>query len=94
MKIEVGKIYTQLIGHTEFNYEILADKGEVFGKRYFYVRNIESKMESIMPENEFKREYRGILHCSMVGKGFCPYEGENGKCNMTDNCSNHIYKIK
>ena len=24
----------------------------------------------------------GQLFCSMAGKGFCPYEYENGKCNV------------
>ena len=32
------------------------------------------------------------LFCSMAGKGFCPYEYENGKCNVEGKCINHITK--
>lgn len=30
--------------------------------------------------------------CSMSGKGFCPYEEENGKCTMKEPCKNHTTK--
>lgn len=32
------------------------------------------------------------LFCSMAGKGFCPYEGKDGKCTMLDKCVNHTTK--
>lgn len=31
-------------------------------------------------------------YCSMVGKGFCPYEYEDGKCKVECKCVNHITK--
>lgn len=31
-------------------------------------------------------------YCSMVGKGFCPYEYEDGKCKADCKCVNHITK--
>lgn len=31
-------------------------------------------------------------YCSMVGKGFCPYEYEDGKCKVDCKCVNHITK--
>lgn len=31
------------------------------------------------------------LFCSMAGKGFCPYEYENGKCKV-EKCTNHTTK--
>ena len=34
----------------------------------------------------------GQLFCSMAGKGFCPYEYENGKCNVEGKCANHTTK--
>ena len=32
------------------------------------------------------------LFCSMTGKGFCPYEYENGKCKVEGKCTNHTTK--
>lgn len=32
------------------------------------------------------------LFCSMAGKGFCPYEYENGKCKVEGKCTNHTTK--
>lgn len=32
------------------------------------------------------------LFCSMAGKGFCPYEYENGKCKLEGKCTNHTTK--
>jgi len=32
------------------------------------------------------------LFCSMVGKGFCSYEYENGKCKVEGKCTNHTTK--
>ena len=32
------------------------------------------------------------LFCSMAGKGFCPYEYENGKCKVECKCTNHTTK--
>ena len=34
----------------------------------------------------------GQLFCSMAGKGFCPYEYENGKCKVEGKCTNHTTK--
>ena len=32
------------------------------------------------------------LFCSMAGKGFCPYEYDNGKCKVEGKCTNHTTK--
>ncbi len=32
------------------------------------------------------------LYCSVVGAGLCPYEYENGKCNLESKCTNQITK--
>ena len=37
-------------------------------------------------------ESEAELFCSMEGKGFCPYEKENGECMMKSPCRNHTTK--
>lgn len=38
-------------------------------------------------------ELNNGLVCSMAGKGFCPYEGDNGQCTMNNGrCTNQIKK--
>ena len=34
-----------------------------------------------------------LLYCGMAGKGFCPYDYDNGKCKNDCKCTNHIIKI-
>ena len=41
---------------------------------------------------ELNKALREQLFCSMVGKGFCPYESKDGKCTMLDKCVNHTTK--
>lgn len=47
--------------------------------------------QQLLNKNDVTLE-SGQLYCSMVGKGFCPYEHDNGKCKIEGNCTNHIRK--
>lgn len=56
---------------------------------YLTIKEFRRIQEALKQLNQPKEKY-----CSMVGKGFCPYEVDVGKCNIDGNCKNHIEQPK
>ena len=61
--------------------------------KYFkaqYLKETDDEYKSLV--RLLNKALREQLFCSMVGKGFCPYESKDGKCTMLDKCVNHTTK--
>ena len=70
------------------------DKGKGMTERYAIIAAMEfyHQQQLKILNIPVVMQQSGQLFCSMAGKGFCPYEYENGKCNVEGKCTNHTTK--